>query len=92
MEFLRLLEAARTPALTAFMAAITYLGDETVFMVLAITVFWCVSKRQGYYVFAVGLGGTVVKMIFPIELEGFGARAGILKDYDVASLVKYPGK
>lgn len=38
------------------------------------------------------LGGTVVKMIFPIELEGFGARDGLLKDYDVASLVKYPGK
>ena len=70
MEFLRLLEASRTPAVTAFMAAITYLGDETVFMVLAITVFWCVSKRQGYYVFAVGLGGTVVnqwlKLIFRI--------------------------
>jgi adenine phosphoribosyltransferase len=38
------------------------------------------------------LGGTVVKMIFPIELEGFKAREGLLKDYDVASLVKYPGK
>ena len=38
------------------------------------------------------LGGTVVKMIFPIELEGFMAREGILKGYDVASLVKYPGK
>ena len=38
------------------------------------------------------LGGTVVKMIFPIELEGLGTRCGILKDYDVASLVKYPGK
>ena len=38
------------------------------------------------------LGGTVVKMIFPIELEGFRAREGLLKDYDVASLVKYPGK
>ena len=38
------------------------------------------------------LGGTVVKMVFPIELEGFGARKGLLKDYDVASLVKYPGK
>ena len=38
------------------------------------------------------LGGTVVKMIFPIELEGFAARTGLLKDYDVASLVKYPGK
>ena len=70
MEFLRLLESLRTPALDAFMAAITQLGDETVFMVLAITVFWCVSKRQGYYVFAVGLGGTVVnqwlKLIFRI--------------------------
>ena len=38
------------------------------------------------------LGGEVAKMVFPIELEGFGARAGLLKDYDVASLVKYPGK
>ena len=70
MEFLRLLEAARTPAVSAFMAAITYMGDETVFMVLAITIFWCVNKRQGYYVFAVGLGGTVVnqwlKLIFRI--------------------------
>lgn len=34
------------------------------------------------------LGGEVAKMVFPIELEGFGARAGLLKDYDVASLVK----
>ena len=70
MEFLRLLESLRTPALDAFMAAITQLGDETVFMVLAITVFWCVSKRQGYYVFAVGLGGTIVnqwlKLIFRV--------------------------
>ena len=38
------------------------------------------------------LGGTVVKMIFPIELEGFGARFGLLRGYDVTSLVKYPGK
>ncbi len=38
------------------------------------------------------LGGKVVKMIFPIELEGFKAREGLLKGYDVATLVKYPGK
>ena len=31
-------------------------------------------------------------MIFPIELEGFGARAVLLKGYDVATLLKYPGK
>lgn len=70
MEFLGLLEGARTPLISAFMAAVTYVGDETVFMVIAITMFWCVSKRQGYYIFAVGLGGTVVnqwlKLIFRI--------------------------
>lgn len=38
------------------------------------------------------LGGKVVKMVFPIELEGFGARENALKGYDVVSLVKYPGK
>ena len=38
------------------------------------------------------LGGKVVKMVFAIELEGFGARNGILSNYDVVSLVKYPGK
>ena len=38
------------------------------------------------------LGGEVVKMIFPIELEGFKAREGLLKGYDVASMVKYSGK
>jgi len=38
------------------------------------------------------LGGKVVKMVFPIELEGFGARTKALKGYDVVSLVKYPGK
>lgn len=38
------------------------------------------------------LGGTVVKMIFPLELDGFGARSGKLAAYDVTSLVRYPGK
>ena len=70
MEFLRLLEGLRTPALDGLMAAVTKLGDETVFMLLAITIFWCVSKRLGYYVFAVGLTGTALnqwlKLIFRI--------------------------
>jgi len=38
------------------------------------------------------LGGTVVKMVFPIELEGFRAREGALRGHDIVSLVKYPGK
>lgn len=38
------------------------------------------------------LGGKVVKLLFPIELEGFGARQGLLRNHEVFSLVKYPGK
>jgi len=38
------------------------------------------------------LGGKVVKMVFPIELQGFNARENRLRGYDVVSLVKYPGK
>ena len=38
------------------------------------------------------VGATVVKMLFVVELEGFAARAGKLAEYDVESLVGYPGK
>ena len=37
------------------------------------------------------LGGEVVKMIFLLELEGLEGRKRLEK-YDVASIVKYPGK
>ena len=38
------------------------------------------------------IGGKVVRMVFPLELEGFGARQGALAGYDVLTLVRYPGK
>ncbi len=59
MEFLRLLESIRIPALNVFFSGITYCGDEIAFMVVAFALFWCVNKRTGYYAFLVGLFGTV---------------------------------
>jgi len=59
MEFLKLLEAARLPALDAFFSGVTYFGDELAFMALALLIFWCVDKRMGYYCFTVGLFGTL---------------------------------
>ena len=59
MEFLRLLESIRIPALNVFFSGITYCGDEIAFMVTAFALFWCVNKRTGYYAFLVGLFGTV---------------------------------
>ena len=38
------------------------------------------------------LGAKVVKMLFVIELEGFGARHGRLSGFDVDALISYPGK
>ena len=37
------------------------------------------------------LGGEVVKIVFPIELDGFNARSGLLSGYDVESIVHYSG-
>ena len=70
MDFLRLLEGMRTPVISAFMSLITYCGDEIFFMVLALTVFWCISKRDGYYILMVGFLGMVgnqfLKLLFRI--------------------------
>lgn len=70
MKVLYALESIRTPWLDTVMVAITHLGEETVFMVAALFVFWCVSKRHGYYLLAIGFAGTVLnqflKLLFRI--------------------------
>lgn len=60
MAFLKLLEGLRFPALNALMLGITELGSETAFLVVALVLFWCVDKRKGYYLMAVGFLGTTV--------------------------------
>ena len=66
MGFLKFLEGIRTPFLDWFFSLITHLGDETVFLVVAIFIFWCVSKREGYYVLITGLVGTVINQILKL--------------------------
>lgn len=66
MDFLRLLEGIRTPVLDGIMSVITYLGSEICFMALALLIFWCVNKRQGYYLFAVGLSGIVINQFLKL--------------------------
>ena len=70
MKVLYALESIRMPWLDTVMAAITHLGAEPVFMVAALFVFWCVSKRHGYYLLAIGFAGTVLnqflKLLFRI--------------------------
>ena len=51
------------------MAAVTHLGEETFFMVLALLVFWCVDKRRGYYLLLVGFAGTIVNQMLKITFH-----------------------
>ena len=60
MSLLYWFESVRTPVLDTLMSLVTHLGEETFFMVAALFVFWCVDKRRGYYLLAVGFTGTLI--------------------------------
>ena len=70
MAFLEFLASIRNPILNVIMQGITFLGQETIFMVIAITLFWCVSKKYGYYILITGFFGTSIsqflKFVFRI--------------------------
>lgn len=66
MGLLYLLEKIRVPVLNEFMLLITRLGEETAFLVIALILFWCVDKRRGYYVMAVGFLGTMANQFLKL--------------------------
>ncbi len=66
MEFLYLLRDISTPILDKIFLAITFLGDETFFIVIGLFVFWCVDKYEGYFVLSVGFIGTIINQFLKI--------------------------
>ena len=66
MDFLYFLENLRTPALDVFFSVITYLGDETVFVLLGILFFWCIDKKQGYCLLSIGLLGGLINQFLKL--------------------------
>ena len=66
MQFLYFLEELRVPGLNEFFLIITKLGEETAFLALALVFFWCVDKRRGYYLMAVGFAGTIASQAMKI--------------------------
>lgn len=63
MPFLHFLQSIRNPFFDWFFALITHLGEETFFLVIAILFFWCINKREGYFILITGLIGTVVNQL-----------------------------
>ncbi len=66
MELLYMLEKLRTPFWDAVFSTLTHLGGETVFLIAALAVFWCVDKRRGYYLLSVGFLGTLLNQFLKI--------------------------
>ena len=66
MELLYFFEKIRMPGLNEFMLAITTLGDETAFLVIALILFWCVDKYVGYYTLSVGFIGTIANQFMKL--------------------------
>lgn len=66
MEILYLLEKIRMPGLNEFMLLITQLGEETAFLIAALILFWCVDKKSGYYLMAVGFTGTLANQFMKL--------------------------
>lgn len=66
MSVLYWLESIRNPFLDALMQFFTYFGEELLFIVLALAVFWCVDKREGYYLLFVGFVGTILNQFLKL--------------------------
>ena len=71
MELIRLLETIRSPYLDAVIGFITWLGEETLIMIVICAVYWCISKRAAYSIgiafFFSGLTVQGMKICFRIE-------------------------
>ena len=70
MSVLYFFESIRNPVLDFLFSIITVLGEETVFMVVGMVVFWCISKHDGYFLLCTGFIGTLInqfmKMLFRV--------------------------
>ena len=66
MEFLHWLAAIRHPVLDAFFSVVTYLGSEIGLIAVGLLFFWCVGKKQGYYILFVGFTGTIFNQFFKL--------------------------
>jgi len=69
MDFLYLLEGIRTPFLDTLMSLITLLGDETAFMAIGACIYWCVSKKHGYYLLCTVFMGTIINQFLKLTFR-----------------------
>ena len=66
MEFLYWLESIRNPILNTLMLIFTEFGSELLFIVAGLLMFWCIDKKQGYFVLLTGFFGVYINQFLKI--------------------------
>ncbi len=66
MPLLYFFEQMRNPVLDAVMLFFTHLGEETLFMAVAMFFLWCVDKYEGYYLLSIGFLGTQLNQLLKV--------------------------
>ncbi len=66
MPFLYFLRDIGNPVFDFLFETVTHLGEETVFLLISIVFFWCIDKREGYFILLSGLLGTLVNQTLKI--------------------------
>lgn len=69
MQFLYALEKLRNPVCDFLMSTITHLGEEILFIVVAVILLWCVDKYKGYYMLCVGFVGTQLNQLLKVTFK-----------------------
>ena len=66
MDVLYWLESIRNPILDTLMLIFTEFGNELLFIVAGLLMFWCIDKKQGYFVLLTGFFGVYINQFLKI--------------------------
>lgn len=66
MDVLYWLESIRNPILDTLMLIFTEFGNELLFIVAGLLIFWCIDKKQGYFVLLTGFFGVYINQFLKI--------------------------
>ena len=66
MELLYWLESIRNPVLDVLMLLFTEFGNELLFIAAGLIMFWCIDKKQGYFLLLTGFFGVYINQFLKI--------------------------
>ena len=86
MTFIRILEGIRNPGLDLFFSFITKLGEEDIFIIISLFIFWCINKKKGFYLLVVGFAGTLANQFLKITFNDNEIKPGDTLRYHLVLL------